>query len=223
MSTLPQEAKAVRPVGSFSRVALAVIAPIGPLAIGAGVFLWPYSPEDETVAWVPKVAANQPATDLLLWLGQLSSLTILVGVLVTGFVARRGSTVLGTVGLALSFVGFSALVAAGPGSDAVALAGTRTGLDATTTAKLVDEWESVGAVSGLGFGVFLLTAAGLVVTGIALWRGRTVPLWVGIALAVSMPLTIVGWFSGLALVIAGGYALMALGFGFAGAAYARSA
>lgn len=83
--------------------ALAVIAPIGPLAIAGIRAVLPYSTAEDNAGIAADVAANQSAQSTVLWLSLVASLTLVIGVLVVSSVAVRGAPVLGTIGAVLAF------------------------------------------------------------------------------------------------------------------------
>jgi hypothetical protein len=200
---------------------LGYLAPIGPLAMAGWALALPYHVGDPTDVWIPALAANVARAQLSMWMLLLFALTAGVGAIVTGLVARRGSPRLGTVGMALAFVGFSSLSFSGAGYDGAAFAGMRSGLDLVATERLMSEVDKIQAPM-IGSMVFMpLMAFGVVLLGIALWRGRTVPRWAAGALVAAFPVVFAGGVVAMP-VNAAGWVLMALGFGAAGVAYARS-
>jgi hypothetical protein len=208
------------PVGTTTRW-LGYLAPIGPLAMAGWALALPYHVGDATDVWIPKVAESAGRTQLSFWMLLLFALTAGVGAIVTGLVARRGSLRLGTVGMALAFLGFSALSFSGAGYDGAAFAGMRSGLDLAATERLMSEVDTIQAPL-VGSMVFMpLMAVGVVLLGVALWRGRTVPRWAAAAVVAAFPIVFAGGVVAMPL-NAAGWLLMALGFGAAGVAYARS-
>ena len=74
------------------------------------------------------------------------------------------------------------------GSDNVALAAARIGISPALTGRLLD---SLGAIPAIGLASDLFVVGhilGLVLIGIALWRGRVLPTWAAAAIAVSQVL-----------------------------------
>lgn len=199
----------------FRLTALAVIAPIGPLAIAGIRALLPYQTTDDTAGIVAKVAANPGAQSAVLWLSFLASLTLVVGVFVLARVAVRSAPVLGTVGAVLAFLGYVSLSAGPAATDAATLAGPQAGIDNATTVRIIEQMAA-HPTAGIAIGLFVLGhIVGTVLLGLALWR--TVPRWAALALIVSQPLHLV-----FAVVVpnslldAAAWSLTAVGFAAAG-------
>src|ERR1700744_164005 len=171
-----------RPRAGFDRRALAVIMPIGPLAIAIVRGILPYNTNDSNTTVAAQVAAHQGTENLVVWLTFIAMLTLIPGVITVGLMARRGAPRLGTAGLVLGFPPFLDLfLAAVAGSDNVALAAARIGISPALTGRLLD---SMGAVTAIGLGSDLFVAGhilGLVLIGIALWRGRVLATWAAAA------------------------------------------
>jgi hypothetical protein len=201
------------------RRALAVLAPVGPLAMAGWALAVPYALTEEPAEWIPKVAGNMGRTELSFWLLLVFAVTAGAGAIVTGMVARRGSLRLGTIGMVLAFAGFSALSFSGAGYDGAAAATINAGLDVPTAENVLREIDSYQATA-VGGALFIpLMFIGVLLLGIALWRGRTVPRWAAAALLVAFPIILAGGFVAMA-VNALGWLLLAIGFAAAGAAYA---
>lgn len=170
----------------FDRWALAILLPIGPLAIGVLRAILPYDTTDSNVVVAIKVAAHPEAEMAALWLTFLASLTLVPAVIAVGMIARRGSRWLGTIALVVSTAGFMNMF--GPdvtASDYVSLGATRVGMSPVTAGGLVDGIDALPPVS-VGGAVFVLGhVAGILLLGIALWRGRVIPTWAALLLAFS--------------------------------------
>ncbi|TMQ90290.1 hypothetical protein ETD83_36085 [Actinomadura soli] len=68
------------------------------------------------------------------------------------------------------------------------MSAARTGLAPAEVARLLDNLQGLPAVA-VGSGLFVAGhILGVVLLGIALWRGRIIPAWAGIALIASQPL-----------------------------------
>jgi hypothetical protein len=119
----------------------------------------------------------------------VAMLTLIPGIIAVGLMARRGAPRLGTAGLVLAFAGFMSLFwSTVAGSDNVALAAARIGVSPVLTGRLLD---SMGAVPAIGLGSDLFVAGhilGLILIGIALWRGRVLPSWAALIIAASQVL-----------------------------------
>lgn len=205
----------------LSRRVLGALAPVGPLAMAGWALAIPYHVLEEPAEWIPKVAGDLGRTQLAMWMLLIFALTAGAGAIVTGLVARRGAVKLGTTGLVLTFLGFSALNFSSGTYDGAAGAAMNSGLDVAATEDIVTELDSFQALT-IGGAVFLpLMFVGVILLGLALWRGRAVPRWAAGALIVAFPVVLVGGFVSM-LLNALGWALMAVGFGAAGAVYSRS-
>jgi hypothetical protein len=173
----------------LDRQALAVIMPIGPLAIAILRGILPYNTTDSNTTLAAQVAAHQGTESLVVWLTFIAMLTLIPGVIAVGLLARRGAPRLGTAGLVLAFAAFMSLFwSTVAGSDNVALAAARIGVSPAVTGRLLD---SMGTVPAIGLGMWLFVAGhilGLVLIGIALWRGRVLPSWAALLIAVSQVL-----------------------------------
>jgi hypothetical protein len=186
-------ARTVDPVArqraGFDRWALAAIMPIGPLAIAIVRGILPYKTTDSNTTLAAQVASHQGTESLVVWLTFIATLTLLPGVITVGLMARRGARRLGTAGLVLAFAAFMSLFwSTVAGSDNVALAAARIGISPALTGRLLD---SMGAVPAIGLGSDLFVAGhilGLILIGIALWRGRVLPSWAALLIAVSQVL-----------------------------------
>jgi hypothetical protein len=216
-------ATAAPPTGRVLRVALAVVAPLAPLAIGLSKIIAPYGSADGGGAVLDAVAAAPGTVDAVLWLRLPIVVLLVPGVLAAGLAALRGAPRLATAGLLVAVPTWSAAFAM-PDTDGLARALVDTGTD---RAEAVRVWEAVAGMGhpsvGVAVALFVIGhIVGTVLLGLALWRSRAVPAWIGIALAVSQPLHFVAF-----VVLASppldlaAYCLTALGFGAAGLALAR--
>ena len=146
-------------------------------------------------------------------------------VIALGLLARRHAPRLGTAGLVLAFAAFMSLFwSSVAGSDNVALGAARIGLNPAVTGRLLD---SMGAIPAIGFASWLFPLGhilGLVLLGIALWRGRVVPGWAALAIGVSQVLHFV-----FAVIVPNhaldglSWGLTALGFAVAAVAFVKEA
>ena len=155
------------------RRALAVLLPVGPLAVAILRGILPYYTTDSNTVLAARVAAHQGAEQIVLWLTVIAILTLIPAVITAGLMARRGAPRLGTAGLVLSFAGLMFLGSpsiAGP--DTVALGAARIGMAPGTVGRLL---SSIGALGPVSLGSALFVAGhviGLILLGIALWRRR---------------------------------------------------
>ena len=168
------------------------MTPIGPLAIAIVRGILPYYTADSNTTMAAKVAAHQGAETIVIWLTFVALLTMIPGVIAVGMLARRNAPRLGTTGLVLAFAGFMCLSwSTVAGSDNVALAAARIGTSPAVTGKLVDAMGAIPAI-GLASNLFVLGhVVGLGLIGIALWRGRVLPAWAALMIAISQLLHVV--------------------------------
>lgn len=177
---------------AFDRRALAVLMPIGPLAIAVVRGILPYYTNDSNTVMAAKVVAHQGAETAVIWLTFVAMLTLVPGVIALGMFARRGSSRVGTVGLVLAVAAFLSLFwSTVAGSDNVALAAARLGTPPGATGALLTSMGNITPI-GLASNIFVLGhIIGLILIGIALWRSRLVPRWAALLLAVSQLLHLV--------------------------------
>lgn len=204
-------------------VALAIIAPIGPLLMAGWSFSSPSNPGDDIPTSIVKLAANPGASQLMLGFILLAAVFGSAGSLVVGAAIRRGAPKLGAVATALAFVGF--IIAGYPGPIAAVAASTGAGLSDSQVASLVSAIDSQlqGAIAQV---LFVTLPAGILLLGIAAMmaavRRRAYPLGAAILLAAAIPIVLIcGFFSSLALGVA--WVAVAVAYGIGGWVYARAA
>jgi hypothetical protein len=218
-----QARSSARTRAGFDRRALAIAMPIGPLAIAIVRGILPYFTTDSNTTMAAKVAAHQGTESVVIWLTLVALFTLIPGVIALGLLAKRHAPRLGTAGLVLSFAGFMCLFwSTVAGSDNVALGAARIGLNPAVTGRLL---TSMGAIPAIGFAAWLFPVGhvlGLILLGIALWRGRAVPAWAALAIAVSQVLHVI-----FAVIVPNhaldglSWGLTAVGFAVAAVAFAR--
>jgi hypothetical protein len=168
---------------------LAILMPIGPLAIAVLRGILPYKGTDSVTAGAAKVAAHQGTETIVIWLTFVALLTLIPGVISLGMLARRHAPRLGTVGLVIAYPAFACLFwSSVAGSDTVALGAARAGLQPGTTGALLNSIANIPPI-GLGTTIFVLGhILSLVLLAVALWRGRVIPAWAALLLGVSQVL-----------------------------------
>jgi hypothetical protein len=199
---------------------LGFLAPIGPLAMACWAFALPYQLGDEPAVWIPKATSATGRLQVAMAALLLFSLTGLIGAIVTGLMARAASRRIGTTGLVLTFLGFSAVTFSGTGYDAAAVASYRTGRDIAGTERVLGEIDGFVAPALAGALFVPLMAIGVILMGIAFWRGRTIPRWAAGAMLAAFPVILLGGFAST-LVNGVGWLLLAVGFAAAGTSFAR--
>ena len=169
-----------------ARTALAVVIPVGPLAIAVVRGILSYNTTDSSTAMAAKVGAHQGAEMIVIWLTFVALLTLIPGVITLGMLARRHAPRLGTAGLVLAYAAFACLFwSSVAGSDNAALGAARIGMHPGATGALLTSIANIPAV-GLGTAIFVFGhIISLVLLGVALWRGHAVPAWAAILLGVS--------------------------------------
>jgi hypothetical protein len=191
-ATVPSARAARAKPRGLDRRALAILMPIGPLAIAIVRGILPYYTADSNTVMAAKVAAHQDAETAVIWLTFVAMLTLVPGVIAIGMLARQGSPRLGTIGLVLAVAAFLSLFwSTVAGEDNVALGAARIGMNPGTTGALVTSMNGILPI-GLASDIFVLGhIVGLVLISIALWRGRLVPTWAALLLGVSQLLHVV--------------------------------
>lgn len=197
------------------------VAPVGPLAMAGWSLSIPYDLTDAPADYIPKLA-DETRVELSFWMMLAFVLTIGVGVGVTGLVARRGSPRLGTVGMVLAYLGFSAMGFGGIAYDGIAAASVRAGLDVGTIEDILKQADTFTAPLVGGMIFIPMSFIGTLLLGIALWRGPAMPRWAAALLIVAFPVILAG---GAFLMTANafGFVMIAVAFAVAGREFARPA
>lgn len=168
------------------RILTAVLIPIGPLGILLTRAFMPYWTSDTEEAAVAAMVSAPERAEAMTWAFFVTFPAMLFGALAVGYVARRGAPVLATAGAGLTFVGF--VMAGSFGStDLLMHVMGRAGYD---TATIVDVTGLMfdHPVNGIGTGIFVAGhIIGMILLGIAVAKARVVPVWAGVAIAVSQP------------------------------------
>jgi hypothetical protein len=220
MATTSAEPTAVsrtrlRDVRGFWRILLAVIAPL-PMASNAISYL--LSPTDGNAPFEENVAAaiaHGERMSALEWI-QVPFVTLLVpATFAVAWVARRGAPRLTTAGALMALTGFCAGFGGLPGPVSLANLTVGAGLDPAAVSRLSVAMEQHPIVQLSGLLFILGITFGLPLLGMALWRSRVAPGWMGVALAV-------GGFTHPFLPghLTQGIGLLLAAVGFAGATYA---
>ncbi|GIH24448.1 hypothetical protein Aph01nite_27580 [Acrocarpospora phusangensis] len=194
---------------TFARYAMVAGAFLSPLLIALALLLSPIPIGVEGEPYVQEFAAAVDSYPTSAWLGALSAVLLVPGLLGAARVARSGKPVLGLAGLILAFT----LALPTGNSDDVIYAALKSGVDQATTVRLLDAYENALPTSVLGAS-FFLGLIGAVLLGIAVLLGRSAPVWAGATLAVAPILIPVAWFAGLPTIAAViPWALFAIGLG----------
>jgi hypothetical protein len=191
---------------------------VGPVGQFVQYLVTPIDEGDSAYAQVAQAAAHLAR---MRWAIPLDLFILLVApaVLYAGALAGARVSKLAAAGAGLVFVTW---LGAGYlfGSD-VLLYLAATARDQTAAAALVDGYLSYPVVEGVVIAYLGGHVVGFLLLGVALWRARAVPRWVAIAVAVWPFLEVAGETSGVRVVAAAGFALLAVGFGVCAVAVAR--
>lgn len=209
-TTAPQTAVRADPLLQVA----AWIAPLGPLAMAGWSLAIPYDLVDSPAEFIPKMA-DVTRVQLSFWMMLIFVLTIGVGVIVTGLLARRGSPRLGTIGLVTAYLGFTAMGFGGITYDALSAIPLSAGVDIATIQAVLAQADGFTAPTVGGMLFAPLSFLGTLLLGTALWRSRAIPRWAAGLMLVAFPVILAG---GMFLM-----ALNALGFVMLAVAFAVAA
>jgi hypothetical protein len=171
------------------------------------------SPIDEGVSAYAQVAQGAAHLARMRWAIPLDLFILLVApaVLYAGSLAGARVSKLAAAGAGLvfaSWLGAGYLL----GTD-ILLYLAATAPDQTAAAVLVDGYLSYPVVEGVVVAYLVGHGVGFPLLGVALWRARAVPVWAASAVAVWPFLEVLGEASGVRVLAAVGFALLAVGFG----------
>jgi hypothetical protein len=180
--TTSAKTKQARDVRGFWRVLLAVVAPLPMLFMGLYYLISPIDGDTSFEKTLAAVTADPGRFELMQWL-QVPFFLLIPAMFAAAWAARRGAPRLATAGGLLAVGGMSAgffLLSGVVGPEYLVV---HDGLDAGVMAKFGDAMEKqpTEQIGGLLF--ILAVTFGLLLLGIALWRSRVAPAWMGIALA----------------------------------------
>lgn len=177
-------AKTPRDVRGFWRVLLAIIAPLPMLAEGIYYLLVPIGGDVTFQETVAALAAHKQTLNIITWFGAVFVVGLIPATFAVAWVARRGAPRLATWGAAIALLGFMTGLPLLGGPINVAYMTVQHGLDLNSMGNL-DEALHTEPLLGIASLLFIVGIVfGLGLLGIALWRSRVVPAWMGIALAV---------------------------------------
>ena len=174
--------KQVRDVRGFWRVLLAVVAPVPMLFMGLYYLISPVDGDAPFATTLAAVTADPGRFELMQWL-QVPFFLLIPAMFAAAWAARRTAPRLATAGGLLAIGGISAGFFLLPGVVGPEYMTVHDGLDAGTMAKLADAVENQPTTQIGGLLFILAITFGLLLLGIALWRSRVAPAWMGIALA----------------------------------------
>ncbi|GIH71784.1 hypothetical protein [Sphaerimonospora thailandensis] len=181
----PSSAAPLRDVRGFWRILLAVIAPLPMLAQAVYYLLSPIDGGASFAETVAAYTANQQLMNVLRLVGAVFVVGLPAATFAVAWAARRGAPRLTSFGAFISLLGSFSGIALITGGGPLAYHTVRSGLDVGAMTRLSDdvlENDPVQLMAGLLFIVGIVI--GLLLLGLALWRSRVAPAWMGIALAV---------------------------------------
>lgn len=185
----------------------ALLMPVGPAAVAGIRFAVPPAPIGESVA------ANPDAQRLVLGLGLIATLTLLPGAFAAVRLIRLTSPVLSVWTAAFlipGYLGMTSLLA----TDAVAMAGTDLKLDPGLVTQLNTAVLALPTMDIL-LSIFILGhIVGVVLVGVAAYRGRLMPRLVAILLTASQPLHLAAVLLGSPWLDLTAWGLTAVGMGY---------
>jgi hypothetical protein len=186
MSTATQTNEGIRSdPGRGSMIALALLAPVGPLAVAVLRYVLPYETTDSATDIVRETYAEPGAMSLVLWLSLVATLTIVPGAVAVGRLVRPGAPRLTAVALALTVPGYLMLpMLAGLDHPVWVAAEAGAGQDAAVALL-----EAAHPSYALATVIFVVGhVLGTVLLGLAMLRSHRVPAWAAVATIVSQPL-----------------------------------
>jgi hypothetical protein len=204
-----------RDVRGFWRHLLAIIAPVPMLFMGAQYVLLPIDGDATFADTVAAFAAHRDRLELLEWL-QVPFLVLLVpAAYAVVWATRRVTPRLTTAGALVTLTGLLAGFGLLGGTPRLEHLTVTEGLDVAAVSRIAtaNEEHPTSLIGGLLF--ILGITVGLLLLGLALWRSRVAPAWMGFALAA-------GGFTHPFMPghVAAGIGLMVAAVGFAGASVA---
>lgn len=203
-----------RDLHRFWRLLIAVVLPIGPLGVTVTRGIMPYWTSDDTRTMVDRSVAQPDLLTTMSWLALVFTPPLMLAMLVLGYVARRGAPVLATLGAGISFVSYANWSSGGLGDQDV-LTLHQAGFDAAAIQRAVEaSYEHpVAMVASLGWVIGHIL--GMILLGLALYRSRVVPRWVGVAIVACQPIHLIG-----AVIVPSRLLDVTLGWGLATVAFA---
>ena len=171
--------------GRGALIALALLAPIGAVAVAVLRYVLPYETTDSTADIVRETYADPGAMSLVLWLSLVAALTMVPGSIAVGRLVRPGAPRLTTVALALVVPGYLMLPMLA-GLDHPVWLAAEAGLSPDAAVAVL---EAAHPSYAIATGIFVVGhVVGTVLLGVAMLRSRVVPAWAATITIVSQPL-----------------------------------
>jgi len=164
---------------------VALLLPVGPVAIGVLRLILPYYTETDSAGMVAAVNADPGRQSAVLWLAYVGILTLVPGLFAAARICRDAAPRLTTWALGLAVPGYLSL-GMFLGSDHLLWAVSDAGL---SRADAVAVFDSGHLSIDVAIGVWVLGhVVGTVLLGLALLRSGRIPVWAGWAIVISQPL-----------------------------------
>ena len=171
--------------GRFGLVALALLAPVGPLAVAVLRYVLPYETTDSASEIVRETYADPGAMSLVLWLTLVAALTIVPGAFAVGRLVQPKAPRLTAVALAFTVPGYLMLPMLA-GLDHPVWMAAEAGVSQASAVAMLEAAHPSYAVAT---GIFVVGhVLGTVLLGLAMLRSGLVPAWAAVATIVSQPL-----------------------------------
>ena len=164
------------------RVAL-LLLPVGPLAVAVVRLVLPYYTADGDLETARSVIAHPDRQSLVLWLGLVAVITLVPGLIAVGDLLPASRLKAWAFGLLIpGYLCLGVLLA----QDYVLWSAAKAHQSATQIAALLHAAHPSAEIAVVIFVVGHVV--GTVLLGIALVRSHRIPMWAGVAVAVSQPI-----------------------------------
>jgi hypothetical protein len=213
-ATLAPDLSTTRDLRTASRWFVAILMPIGPLAVAILRFALPYNTPDKPAVLVRKIAAHPGQERLVLWLTVVAILTLVPGALGAIKLAYRRAPVAAAIAAILLIPAYLSLFGVAL-VDYVGITAAKGTVGVATVGKiatLVNNLPTTTIFSNIFVAGHVF---GSIALAVALWRSRRVGLAGCLILGLSQPIHVVAALSGNHPLDLVGWTLTAVGMAFA--------
>ncbi|MEU1182086.1 hypothetical protein ABZ464_31510 [Streptomyces sp. NPDC005820] len=196
-----------------TRLLAAGVAGLGPLLLAVGTALTPYRTDDSDQEIVRAIAGHRTTAELTQWFWIAGSILLVLGTVLVGLVAVRCSPKLGLWG-GLAFGTGLLAIASTPSLDLVVLGGLDQGVSQKALVATADGTYALALTGVPTFYFVVAHVVGAILLGVALLRGRAIPVWAAWVLILSMPLNVVGYVGGIMPLTVATFVMLGVGFAF---------